>query len=49
MHPINTISFHCELEKVKFPKLFGASNNASVEAWLENMSRCLHFASIPPT
>jgi len=31
-------SIHCELEKVKFPKFFGALDNATVEAWLENMA-----------
>ena len=31
-------SIHRELEKVKFPKFFGASDGAAVEAWLENMA-----------
>jgi hypothetical protein len=33
-------SFHCELEKVKFPKFFGAPDGAVVEAWMENMAMC---------
>jgi hypothetical protein len=33
-----TGSIHRKLEKVKFPKLFGAPDDAAVEAWLENMS-----------
>jgi hypothetical protein len=33
-------SIHHELEKVKFPKFFGASDDASTEAWLENMAMC---------
>jgi hypothetical protein len=35
-----TGSFHRELEKVKFPKFFGASDDAAAEAWLENMAMC---------
>jgi hypothetical protein len=31
-------SIHRELEKVKFPKFFGAPNSAATEAWLENMA-----------
>jgi hypothetical protein len=38
--PAVTGSIHCELEKVKFPKFFGASNDASAEARLENMVMC---------
>jgi hypothetical protein len=37
---ISTSSIHRELEKVKFPKLFGASDDATTEAWLENMVMC---------
>ena len=33
-------SFHRELEKVKFPKFFGAPDGAAAEAWLENMAMC---------
>jgi hypothetical protein len=35
--PINTGSVHRELEKVKFLEFFGALDNATAEAWLENM------------
>jgi hypothetical protein len=38
--PISTGSIHCELEKVKFPEFFGASDDAAAEAWLENMAMC---------
>jgi hypothetical protein len=34
---VGTGSIHRELEKVKFPAFFGALDNASTEAWLENM------------
>jgi hypothetical protein len=34
---VGTCSIHRELEKVKFPKLFGALDDATTEAWLENM------------
>jgi hypothetical protein len=34
---VGTGSIHCELEKVKFPELFGAPDGAATEAWLENM------------
>jgi hypothetical protein len=34
---VGICSIHRELEKIKFPKLFGAPNGAVVEAWLENM------------
>ena len=33
-------SIHRELEKVKFPKFFGALNGVAAEAWLENMVMC---------
>jgi hypothetical protein len=35
--PVGTGSIHRELEKVKFPELFGALDDAALEAWLENM------------
>ena len=31
-------SIHRELEKVKFPKFFGALDDAAAKAWLENMA-----------
>jgi hypothetical protein len=34
---VSTSSIHRELEKVKFPKFFGAPYGAATEAWLENM------------
>ena len=34
---IGTGSIHSELEKVKFPEFFGALDDATAEAWLENM------------
>jgi hypothetical protein len=37
---VGTGSIHRELEKVKFPKFFGAPDDATVEAWLENMAMC---------
>ena len=43
-----TSSIHGELEKVKFPKFFGALDDAATEAWLENMVMCfslLHYTS----
>jgi hypothetical protein len=30
-------SIHCELEKVKFPEFFGALDDTTAEAWLENI------------
>ena len=38
--PVGTSSIHHELEKVKFPKFFGAPDNVAAEAWLENMAMC---------
>jgi hypothetical protein len=38
--PVGTGSIHRELEKVKFPKFFGAPDGAAREAWLENMAMC---------
>jgi hypothetical protein len=35
-----TGSIHHELEKVKFPKFFGAPDGAAAEAWLDNMAMC---------
>jgi hypothetical protein len=35
-----TGSIHCELEKVKFPEFFSAPDDATAEAWLENMAMC---------
>jgi hypothetical protein len=35
-----TGSIHRELEMVKFPKFFGASDGAAAKAWLENMAMC---------
>jgi hypothetical protein len=37
---VGTGSIHRELEKVKFPEFFGASDGVVVEAWLENMVMC---------
>jgi hypothetical protein len=37
---VSTDRVHHELEKVKFLKFFGASDDASTEAWLENMAMC---------
>jgi hypothetical protein len=37
---VSTGSIHHELEKVKFPKFFGASNGTAGEAWLDNMEMC---------
>jgi hypothetical protein len=34
------VRIHRELEKVKFPKFFGAPDGAAAEAWLENMAMC---------
>jgi hypothetical protein len=33
-------SIHRELEKVKFPEFFGASDDEATEPWLENMEMC---------
>jgi hypothetical protein len=38
--PFDTGSIHHELEKVKFPKFFGAPDEATTKAWLENMAMC---------
>jgi hypothetical protein len=38
--PVSTSSIHRELEKVKFPKFFGAPDGVAAEAWLENMVMC---------
>ena len=38
--PAVTHSIHRELEKVKFPEFFGASDGVAAEAWLENMAMC---------
>jgi hypothetical protein len=35
---VGTGSIHHKLEKVKFPKFFGALDGTSTEAWLENMA-----------
>jgi hypothetical protein len=35
--PVGIGSIHRELEKVKFPKFFGALEDEVVKAWLENM------------
>jgi hypothetical protein len=40
---VDTGSIHHELEKVKFPGFFGALDDATVEAWLENMAMCFAF------
>ena len=37
---VGTGSIHHKLEKVKFPKFFGAPDGAAPEAWLENMAMC---------
>jgi hypothetical protein len=38
--PTVTGRIHRELEKVKFPKFFGAPDGVAAEAWLENMVMC---------
>ena len=38
--PAVTGSIHRELEKVKFPEFFGAPDDATTKAWLENMAMC---------
>jgi hypothetical protein len=38
--PVDTSSIHHELKKVKFLEFFGAPNDATTEAWLENMVMC---------
>jgi hypothetical protein len=38
--PAITSSIHRELEKVKFPKFFGAPDGADAKAWLENIVMC---------
>jgi hypothetical protein len=38
--PTITSSIHRELDKVKFPKFFGAPADTAIEAWLENMAMC---------
>ena len=38
--PAVTGSIHRKLEKVKFPKFFGAPDGTAAEAWLENMAMC---------
>jgi hypothetical protein len=35
---VGTGSIHRELKKVKFPRFFGAPDDAITEAWLENMA-----------
>jgi hypothetical protein len=36
--PAGSGSIHRELEKVKFPKFMGATNDSTVEVWLENIA-----------
>jgi hypothetical protein len=38
--PAGSSSIHKELEKVKFPKFWGAMDVLVTEAWLENMVMC---------
>jgi hypothetical protein len=38
--PAGTGSVHRELEKVNFPKFFGATNDVVIKAWLDNMVMC---------
>jgi hypothetical protein len=38
--PAGSSSIHRELEKVKFPKFWGATDGLATEAWLENMAMC---------
>ena len=38
--PVVTSSIHRELEKVKFPEFFGASDGTAADAWFENMAMC---------
>jgi hypothetical protein len=35
--PVATCSLHTELDKVKFHEFLGATDDAVIEAWLENM------------
>ena len=42
---VGTGSIHLELEKVKFPDFFGASDGVAVEAWLENMVMCFSLCN----
>jgi hypothetical protein len=37
---VGTGSIHYELEKVKFPNIFGALDDTATKAWLENMAMC---------
>jgi hypothetical protein len=37
---VGTGSIHRELEKVKFTEFFGAPDDATAEAWLENITMC---------
>ena len=39
--PTGSSSIHRELEKVKFPEFWGATDGLAVEALLENMVMCL--------
>jgi hypothetical protein len=41
--PVRTSSIHRELEKVKFPEFFGAPDDTTIEAWLENMAMCFEL------
>jgi hypothetical protein len=36
-------SIHRELEKVKFPEFWGATDGLAIEAWLENMAMCFEL------
>ena len=47
--PIGIGSIHREFEKVKFPEFFGAPDDTTAEAWLENMAMCFALRDIPPT
>jgi hypothetical protein len=38
--PAGSSSIHRELEKVKFPEFWGATDGLATEAWLENMAMC---------
>jgi hypothetical protein len=40
--PVGIGSIHRKLKKVKFPEFFGSLDDATVEAWLENMA--MYFA-----
>jgi hypothetical protein len=38
--PCGSSTIHIELNKVKFPKVWGATDDLAIDAWLENMVTC---------